>query len=261
MNRHVFKMEFRRAYKGLLIWIAALSAWVAVVILLYPFVEPMYSSIPSEALSFFEGFGGIPKNVIEYYSIQAAMLMQLGGAVFASLVGFSALKSEEREATADTVYTLPVSKETFYITKLMVVFFQILIFSFAVMTTSFICLVIADGGVNFNSFFVFHIYNTGLYIILGGIGFSMAAFIRKSSKSAYALLVPVPLFIIDFVSRLTNNKIISNLKYISAFSFASSTDIIANNITEPLLFFVYAVIVLCSLLTGYFIFKRKEFLI
>ncbi|MCK9536640.1 MAG: ABC transporter permease [Bacilli bacterium] len=260
INRDVFKMEFRRSLKSLVIWSVAVGSYILLVVVLYPLVKDMYSSMPEELISYMDMVGGIPKNIIEYYAIEGALMMQLAGAIFAALLGFSLLNHDEREMTTDVIYTLPVSRKTFYYTKLLVVFLEILLFSAGVTLFTFVGIISIEKNAAFTSFFSFNLLNTLMLLIMGTLGFALAAVTKRTTKTALSVLIPLPLYVIYFISQLTDNRIVKNLKYISAFTFSDPVTIIKTG--DKIAFFTllaYLVLAFFALLFGCFKFRKKEF--
>src|SRR5690554_6618029 len=136
-NGDIFKMEFKRTVKSLLIWSFSLGLYMLLIVVLYPMVKDIYETMQAEMLQYMEMFGGLPTNIIDYYATEGATMMQLVGVIFATLLGFSMLRRDERELTADVIYTLPVSRKTFFYTKFILLIVEIVLFVAIVTLISF----------------------------------------------------------------------------------------------------------------------------
>ena len=104
---------------------------------------------------------------------------------------------------------LPVSREHFYLNKLIAVVTQILIFSIGVGLFTFIGFIIGGTLEGIGSFFIFMLLTTITFIMVGCFGFALGC-ITKGGNQMIALIIPVPLYIISLLSTISDNKI---LKY------------------------------------------------
>ena len=259
-NGDIFKMEFKRTVKSLLIWSFSLGLYMLLIVVLYPMVKDIYETMPAEMLQYMEMFGGLPTNIIDYYATEGATMMQLVGVIFATLLGFSMLRRDERELTADVIYTLPVSRKTFFYTKFILLIVEIVLFVAIVTLISFAGIIIIERTVSFASFIWFNLLNLLLVLIMGILGFGFAAVTKGSVKSAVALLIPLPLYILTFISQLTANKVLEKLKYLSAFTFADPFAIINNGGKIAVYTLIsYLVLAFVATLFGNYKFQKKEF--
>lgn len=224
INPVVLKMDLRRSFKSMLLWGISLGLTLLLIILIYPLVEEIYKQIPEEFQNLYEMFGGIPANVTEYFSTEGGMILQLLSAIYATILGFNTITREEKELAADIIYTLPVTRTTFYLTKLLSVYLQIIIFSITILIFTVGGIVIIDPT-GISKVLVFTILNTITLIMIASIGFSFACFIR-GTKSTAALLIPLVLYIFQILSSLTENKWLIRLKYLTPFTFSNPVEIL-----------------------------------
>ncbi|HEY8395409.1 MAG TPA: ABC transporter permease subunit, partial [Bacilli bacterium] len=118
INFQVLKMELKRSYKSLIGWSISIGIFTYLVLILYPLVKDLYSQLSGELMDLLDTFGGIPRSEMDYFATEAGMLVQLFGAVYAALLGYNLISREEREQTTDLIYSLPVSRTTFFFTKI-----------------------------------------------------------------------------------------------------------------------------------------------
>ena len=114
----IFKKEFRRARKGLLIWSIIVGIIVVFGILEYPTIG-QYSSLVEEALAAIPSIGQIAFGVynadlsqpIGYYIV---MYYWIGLVVFvhATYIGASIIARESRDKTAEFLFTKPNKRYT-----------------------------------------------------------------------------------------------------------------------------------------------------
>lgn len=260
-NYNIFTMEFRRSLKGLIGWTISIGLTMYLIIVLYPMVKDLYSEIPAEYLDFYNNFGGIPKNVMEYFATECGMMLQIFGAIYAAMLGFSIISREEREQATDIVYTLPVSRNKFFYTKLISAFSQIIIFTLFVCLFSVLGFVTINSKTNYQDFFVFFAFYTIMLLMITSLGFAMACLIKRNSKSSLALIIPLPLYLLTLISSLLDkDSIFVKIKYLSPFTFSDPVRFLKDNAAIEiisLLFFLGISII--SIIFSSYIFNKKEF--
>ena len=138
----IFKHELRRGTKSLLIWAASIGFMLVLCVLIYPDMKgevdsmgDMFSSMGAFTAAFgmdrinFGSFMG-------FYAVECGNILGLGGAVFAALLGVSALAGEEREHTAEFLLSHPIKRSRVVLEKLLAVWAQVLLLNAAVLLLS-----------------------------------------------------------------------------------------------------------------------------
>lgn len=259
MNKDIVKMELKRTLIGLLIWTIAIGISLFLIVILYPIVKDMFDQMPESLREMMESFGGIPENIIEYFATEGGTTLQIFGAIFSAIVGFNAIAREEREKNTDTIYVLPVSREHFYLNKLIAVVTQILIFSIGVGLFTFIGFIIGGTLEGIGSFFIFMLLTTITFIMVGCFGFALGC-ITKGGNQMIALIIPVPLYIISLLSTISDNKILKNIKYLSPFTFSDPVSIFKTDYRFEYVNFIVFLIITGLIIWGSFkYYKNKEF--
>ena len=228
INSKVLLMEFRRSYVSLLVWSLAIGFTMLLVLVLYPMVKDFYSNIPDEYREMLEMFGGIPTNIVEYYATEGAMMLQMFGAIFAALLGFNALSREERERSHDIMYSLPVSRKTYFYTKLLSVIIQVVIFALVVTVISIFGFILVEK-VNLGRFILFSFLNLLLLLIIAIFSFCLVGFLKSGIRSGIALIVPLPLYILTIVATVSTNELLQKLKYLTPFTFSEPVSLLKQN--------------------------------
>ena len=137
----LFFHELKRNKISLIIWSAVLSFMLAVCIIIYPEMSLQMNEMTdlfSNMGAFSEAFGMDNLNFGEfmgYFGIECGNTLGLGGAIFASLAGISALSKEEKDKTVDFLLTHPISRIKIAFQKLLSVLAQIFILNFSVFAT------------------------------------------------------------------------------------------------------------------------------
>ena len=84
-----------------------------------------------------------------YFAIECGNVLGLGGAIFAALLGISALSKEEKEHTSEFLLTHPVSRKRVAFEKLASLFCQIIILNVFVFASAFFAMVIISEKIKF----------------------------------------------------------------------------------------------------------------
>ncbi|HHX79915.1 MAG TPA: ABC transporter permease subunit [Acholeplasmataceae bacterium] len=260
INFQILKMELKRYFKSLLGWSLSIGIFLYIVIILYPMVKDLYNQLSGELLELLENFGGLPKNEIEYFATEGGMLLQLFGAVYAAFTGFNLISREEREQTTDAVFSLPVSRTSFFFTKLIVAFIQMLLFTIFIMLCSFLGFISISSNLDFSRFFIYMAIYLLLLLVVVLLGMSLACFLKRSSKSAIALVIPLPLYLLTLFSSLVKNDLLKKLKYLSPFTFSDPiTYLKLGESFEYISFLVTASISIILTIIGLFLYRKREF--
>ena len=90
-------MELKRNFKSLIVWTVAVGLSMFVILISYPLVDDVFDQMPQEFIEIVDIFGGIPRNLIEYFAMEGGMIFQLTCALYATLLGFGTITKEERK--------------------------------------------------------------------------------------------------------------------------------------------------------------------
>lgn len=252
-------MEFKRNYKGMILWSLGVSLMIFLIIVLYPLVKDIYSQLPPELAELMEQFGGLPENVLEYYATEVAMMLQIFGTIFAALLGYNMISNVEKEKTAEVLYTLPVSKLSFYLSKLLTLSVLISIFSLINYLVGYLGFISTGEAIDFGQYTVFSLLNLALYLHIGYLGFFLALLLSTQVKNMVALLVPLPLYIFTILSGLTDNEWLEKIKYLSPFTFADPIEILKTDFSfEYISFLIYSLLSIGLLIFGYYLYKKRQ---
>lgn len=258
INPHVLKMELTRSWKSLLAWSISIGLFLYFVIIIYPLVKDLYANIPAEVAEIFKAFGGVPENEIDYFAMECGLLLAIFGAIFAALAGFNFISREERESTIDTVYTLPISRSTFFFSKLLAIIIHVLLFSIIITPFIIFGFLTINSNINLLGLFVYLILFTLMMIMIACLSFSFACFKNQASKNSISLIIPLPLYLITMVSSLSNEKFLKNIKYLSPFTFSDSTTILIKEEFEYISFTVSSIFSIVLLVIAFIRFQKKE---
>ncbi len=260
INPKVLKMELKRSFKNLLGWTLSIGIFMYLILILYPLVKDIYAATSGEIAEILKSFGGIPENEVEYFAMEGGMLLQLFGAVFAAMTGFSIISREEREQTTDLICSLPVSRTSFFFTKLLAASIQVIVFSALITIFCTLGFLSIKTELNLSRFFFYMLIFLILLLMVQGLGFALACFIKHSSKSLIALLIPLPLYILTFISSFSKDNLLKKLKYLSPFTFSEPVSFLKTGDSfEYISFTVFSIITIVFIILALILYRKREF--
>lgn len=231
----IFFHELKRGKISLLIWSLAVAFMLGVCVLIYPEMKTQMGDISAmfaDMGSFSAAFGMDKINFgtfIGFFGVECGNVLGLGGALFASILGISALAKEEKDHTAEFLLTHPVSRERVLTEKLLAVFAQIIIFNLvSVLITVLAIFAIgesADAKIMFLMFLAYFV----MQIEIASVTFGVSAFL-KGNGLGIGLGIAVLLYFLNIISNLTED--VKFLKYITPFGYTEGAEIISNNAIE-----------------------------
>ncbi|MDD3106993.1 MAG: ABC transporter permease subunit [Bacilli bacterium] len=253
-------MELRRSFVSFIIWTVSICAMLVFVIVLYPMVKDMYAAIPAEFMDMLDAFGGIPDSIMEYYATEGGMMMQLLASIYVIFLGFNAIGKEEREHSSDIIYSLPVSRSSFFIHKWLAVCIQVTLFSILLYVVNIVTLSLVES-IPIGQFTLFSVLFTVMLYVIAAFGFALGAIVKASVKAMSTLLVIFPMYIFSFISTLTNNEWLQKIKYLSVFTFADPVNLLKVDKTiDWISLTVFVLLAFISMGFTYFTFSKREFI-
>lgn len=220
MNFCVFKNEFKRSYKGVLIWSVVVGACMALIIGMYPLVKNMYAvmlpilqgSVPGMDVSAFEAM--IPSNIIEYFVLESGSSLIIISSIFAAIYGINYMSADYKSGNAEFLYSQGVNKNKIFLTKLLNLIVSILIFNAIVTIISLgIMIAVEQNFASLGNLFIYFGAITLLQIEIGVLCFSLSSVLKSKCNIGIALALAFGLYIISFVSQIADE--VKFLKYFS----------------------------------------------
>ncbi len=225
----LIRHELRRGWKSLLIWTGAISAFLVISIFIFPEMKSQMATISSTFASmgaFTKAFGmdtmdfGTLKG---YYGVECGNTMGIGGALFAALLGISALSREEKDGTAELLLTHPLSRAEIVAEKLAAILIQIVILnavSFLLAVGSVACI---GEAVPWKEVGLLHLSFFLLQIELACVCFGISAGLWRGSMGI-GLGLAFVLYFMNIIANLSGK--LDFLKYITPFGYTDGSDII-----------------------------------
>lgn len=231
----IFCHELKRGKTALWIWSCAIAFMLGVCVLIYPEMKTQMTDISAmfaDMGSFTAAFGMDRINFgtfIGYFGVECGNVLGLGGALFAAILGVSALAKEEKEHTAEFLLTHPVSRERVVAEKGLAVLAQVVFLNLiSVLVTVLSLLAVGESAdaklmsLLFLSYFL-------MQIEISAVTFGLSAFLRENGLGI-GLGLTVVLYFLNILSNLTEDA--AFLKYLTPFSYTEGADILSNGRIE-----------------------------
>lgn len=226
----LFFHELRRDRIKLLVWTAVIASMLLISIVIYPQMTSQMGEMGdmfSQMGEFSAAFNMDKVNFGEfngYFAVECGNVLGLGGAFFAALLGIAALAKEERERTAEFLLTHPISRSGVVSQKLLAVLTEILILNLVVALAAVLgSLAIGeeiDGKLFFQVLLAYFLMQVEIACVL----FGLSAFLRGNGLGI-GLGGAFVLYFMNILANLTDDA--EFLRYITPFSYADGTTIVA----------------------------------
>lgn len=253
--------ELKRNKVSLIIWSSAISFMLAVCILIYPEMAAEMQEVTdifANMGSFSDAFGMGQINFGEfkgYLAIECGNVLGLGGAIFAAILGVTALSKEERDRTAEMLLTHPISRYRIVTEKLLSVGLQILILNAVVATVTVLCVLIIGESISAFTLFIVFLAYLLLQIEIACISFGISAFL-KGGGIGIGLGFAITSYFLNIIANLTKEA--KFLKYITPFGYADGSDIVSRNALRPGYIAVGAVFTALAIAFSYYYYSKKD---
>jgi ABC-2 type transport system permease protein len=265
----LFMLDMKRNIKSTLIWSLGLGLSLFFVIIIYPIVQDMMDainhvieqleSLEYSFLDFIDIFGGIPSNGIEYFATEGAMFMQIAAGMFASLLGFSIINRDDREKTAEMLYTLPITRSSYLLEKMIAVFVQILLFMLIQLGIIALGFSIVAPDENISALFIFGFFDGLMLVMIAFLSMGLSLVMKPGSSTLFPLIIPIPLYVITTIAYATDNHILRLLRFLSPFTFAEPVGFLKNQRDfEWLNFGIFGILTLIVIVLSFIAFKKRE---
>ena len=228
----IFKLDIKRGRISLIVWTLAISFMLFVCLMIFPQmkgqmneISDMYASMGS----FTKAFGMDSLNfgeIMGFYGVECGNIMGIGGALFAALIGISALANEEKNHTAEFLLTHPVSRIAVVKEKLFSVIFQLVILNIAVVLVSLASFAIIGEKPDIEAVLLLHFAYFIMQVEIGFVCFAVSAFIKRGGLGIGIGFAAI-MYFFNIIGNISEDA--EFLKYITPFGYAEASDIISVN--------------------------------
>lgn len=262
---NIIKRELKANLISLIVWSVVISAIVAIAATEFNAfkdmanVDEMLSAFPQglrDAFSFdvirFDQPQGYYSYIGQYFMMMAV--------IFATLSGTKILSKEISKRTAETTFTLPVTRRYIISMKLIAAIINCVLLTLIIFGASYA----AFSSFDIDKYFVGRLSLLMLFILLLQLLFVLAGLfasvLTKSHKRIGSMMtsITIGVYMVSFIVNLSNKY--DFLKYLSPFEYFPAIDIMHGNELELYGFIVVPLLIITFFFTSFILVEKKDIL-
>lgn len=257
----IIKHELKMGRNSFLIWTFAIGFLLAVCVFLFPEMKGQMdgvSDVFASMGSFTEAFGMDRLNfgtLVGFYAIECGNVLGLGGAFYAALCAVGILSKEEKDKTAEFLFTHPVSRTRVITEKLIAVFIQITALNLIIYALSIGSMIIIGESIPWKEVGLLHLAYYLMQLELTGVCFGISAFLRKAS-AGIGLGIAAMMYVLNLIANIA--EVAEFLKYITPFGFCDGADIVTNGSLDGVMLAIGMEIGMIGIVIAYLKYLRKD---
>ncbi|MBP3321518.1 MAG: ABC transporter permease subunit [Clostridia bacterium] len=257
----VFVHELRRGRLSLAIWSVAIAFMLAVCIFIYPEMSSQMGELSemfADMGSFSQAFGMDELNFGEfmgYFGIECGNTLGIGGALFAALLGISALSKEEQGGTADLLLTHPISRARIVSEKLLSVVVRIAILDLTVILATVLSCLLINAECSVGKLALLFLAHFLLQLEIAAVTFAISAFLRGNG-----IFIGIGLSLLLYFLNLLSNLLeeLRFLRYLTPFSYTDSGYIFKESALEVKYLIVGIILMILAVILAYRRYTTKD---
>lgn len=257
----IFRHELRRGMASLVIWTAAIAFLMAVCVLIYPEMGEQMDEVGAmfaEMGAFSQAFGLDQLNFgdfLGFFGIECGNVLGLGGALFAALVGVSALMKEEQGGTAEFLLTHPVSRVRVTAEKLCAAAAQAALLNAACAAVTAVCVWAIGEEPSFKTMALLFLAYFLMQLETLCVTFGLSAFLRRGGPGA-GLGLAAAFYFMNLIANLTERA--EFLKYLTPFGYTDGAYIIEQEALPGKYCASGALLAVAGVAFAFWYYRRKE---
>jgi len=184
-------------------------------------IAGMLTIIPKGALQF-KGVSNFNDllSVLGFYAVNNVIYMMVLGSIFAIVLSSNILLKEEYDKTAEYLLTRPVTRSEIFVSKQIVIYFNVFLLNLITALGGFICIELVKKGVfNTGAFLILSIYTFLLNILFASAGLFLSTLIKRAKPiTTFSIGIVLICYFIFTLSKITESA--SKIGYLSPFHYA-----------------------------------------
>lgn len=259
---NIFFHEFKEYWKSILIW----STSMTLLAVLYIFI---FKGLGTEIESFKAFLDNMPDAIKKGFNILIDSIstlegfysfvfsfVTLCGAIQAMNLGLSMLSKEVRDKTADFLMTKPVSRVSIMTSKLMAVFFALVLTNIVYISLTILAAVVVVGEFDIKVFFMISLTLFFLQLIFMAIGLVISVLNRKiKSVISVSLSMVFGFYVVGSLGSIIGEE---KVRYFSPFRYFDTAYIIKNGTYEANFVVIGLLLFFAATGISYLIYVKKD---
>ncbi|WP_461201206.1 ABC transporter permease [Anoxybacillus sp. TBDG-1] len=264
----MFKREWKRNAKSLVIWSAVLGSLVLLMLSIFPqFAEQqkevtkLLESLPPAMIKAFGMDQLSIGDLTGYYGVRVYMMTTLLGSVYATMLAANIVAKEENDKTIEFLLAKPITRREILTNKWLVVTANILTLNVISLLVSLIGFHMAKGyDVLLKAVYLLTMAAVFLHFTFAAMAFLLSAVMRKTrNASSFALGLVFVTYFMSMMSSISDD--LSFLKYASPFKYVDAAPIIHHLQLDALYVILMIGIISVSIVSAYIIYQKKDIVV
>lgn len=261
---NIIKREFKANLKALIIWGISYAAMMGIASVEFgvyqgqaDVVNEFLNSLP-EALRQAFGMDGLRLDVPEGYFGYLAGFVILASCIYAALLGAQILSKEINKKTAETTFTLPVTRPHIISMKLVAAVINCIILDIITFAGTMAAFARFDVSGDFvKGVAVFMLFILLLQLLFLGFGLFTSALLKHHKRAGSIVAsIAVGTYFLSFIAKINENT--EFLKYFTPFEYFPAPDVINGRELETFGFIIVPAALAVFFITAYKLVVRKD---
>ncbi|NLB21419.1 MAG: ABC transporter permease subunit [Clostridium sp.] len=260
---NMIKRELKSNFKSMIIWSLSVSLLVLVWMIEYesfagnPAINDLMDSLPQELLALM-GFGDFSLSTLGGFVGTISLYLYLLLGIHAALLGSSIISKEERDRTAEFLFSLPISRIKIMLGKISAAVIVSAIINLFVFLSMVLSTLKYEKDENFYGFIAFMFLGVFIVqLIFLSMGMLLASLNRNYKKSGNMAVTMVMItFLIS--SLIDMVKGLDFLKYLTPFKYFNATDILEKLSLDPIFIVISIMIIVTGVAGSIIIYPKRD---
>ncbi len=261
----VFRREFFRNLKALIIWCIVISGLIFMMLSIFPSfagkssdLDKLIKMYPQAAKNAF-GLNELNMGtLIGFYGVEIHIMVTLIGSIYSAILAGNILAKEESEKTIEFLLSKPITRTRIVTEKLICVLVNILIFNAVVVISGVIGFQFSkNSSVPTKAYVLLILGGILLDLTFAAILFFISAVVRKT-KTVFSAAFGIVLvsYFLNVVAGLSDK--FKEIKYLSFFKYVDAAHIVKKERIDGIyLLIMGAIIVICTV-CAYIQYQKKD---
>lgn len=260
---NIIKRELKSNLKSMIIWSISMALLVIVWMVEYesfagnPAINDLMDSLPRELLALM-GFGDFSLSTLGGFVGTISLYLYLLLGIHGALLGSSIISKEERDKTAEFLFSLPVSRKKIMVGKIISASLMALIINLVVFLSMVLSTLRYEKDENFAGFIA--LMFLGVYIvqlIFLFVGMLVASLYPNYKKSGnIAVTIVMITFLMSSLMDMVDG--LSFLKYFTPFKYFSAADILETISLDPIFIGISLLIMGIGIVGSFMIYPKRD---
>lgn len=257
----ILKHELKQNKSAFIIWTAAIGFFILACIFLYPEMKNEMdeaTKVFSKMGNFSAAFGMDRLNfgtLIGFYTIECGNILGIGGAFFAAIMGITALMKEEKERTAEFLYTHPISRKRIITEKLLAVILIIIFMNIIIFLLAVISIAAIHEDILWKEMLLYHGALFMMQLEIAGICFGISAFISRSGIGI-GIGVTAGFYFLNLITNISDK--VDFLKYITPYGYTDGADIVNDKSIDIPCLIIGLIFMVIGIIAAYLKYMKKD---